>query len=1266
MNIQQYQNNHISYHEAMKMKYSVAWDKDEKGTKWYNGFASLVGFEKLLEKIPKITNRVFYEIIGNTCKAYFDFDKMAATRSEIDACMIQLVIFFNKIFNQSITQDDLLIYYRYDSECPLVIKSIHVSVMNCCYKKIELKMAVYYFKLVMPHPLFEYLDDAVYTNNRVFSLPGNTKMKYLKQDNQNPKYLVDYKPQSKKPVDYLISHTDMVPKFEIPASNKGIVQMTKVCDKMATRSLKSAFQKLRANGNTNSIDRTIITVDNPVDLFPYLMDNLQPSFYKSPDWRMLTILLKKFDLSAQDFTTWNLNSIKGTPYSHEQNLVFWNRIDTPQVRSGRGVFKKIVEKHLPITLQYSSDNLLADWIYKTLKKCSNGSSPNLDDIVAALNNQKKEKNVSISDAVMYRPGTGDLITTSNVTQPITFALGNYFVEVGYKTIANKQLLQNVVTLKSMDEIVPYVDAFNHSRDKSVLCVKAKWGSGKTHHVCRRIIDYANANKCRIVYFTENNSLNKQVCKQFSTPNAPFVSHIKTSGQSMNQCLLKMDNIDEERSTPTIQHIVCSLESSRKVKILATDIIILDEYESIQLHFESDTFKNQNCELFEIYYAALKAVNKIVVLDADISNDRVNLMSNMLGVKIAPIHVTTNPFSDFQFHFMTSDNLLISAKNALFQHKRVAYASSSKNHLIGVYNSLRAQFPQKIFMLLNGDGVKISINDDLGASEQPMEIDKHDLLENLESKLGEFEVDGFLYSPTIKTGVSINKPYFHQTFAFGHMNSVCAREFAQMLFRARDLIDKTISIALSSNISKPQPFVKPQNIFNYIVTPVQLFHSTQLFGSIANVYKAEYNESGNDFGDLNLNVSYNAHYLRTKMTNLTETYNSTTRFSQDFLIRMVYNHSLPIQFVSEVVPAFDDAVDDLDEPENMDAAEFVATPLMTMEYFENNKSSDEITWQMNSKYGFFYNCYFIRGITDQVIYDQNVYDSINNEAFYLKYNILAMKNKYYNVKSVMGTSLAQMLERAWTFITPQINHVTINKFNDMERNHGLEVMLSKLVTALDIDMHSLPITLTNAQLESKLKNFNGFQHELQSYCDNFMIEHNYKLGDTTTKDYMKHAKAIIKVLLGNLNIELRYVDRTNTTGKNDKMMIRFDGFVAPTSRVSNYQGRLSSTDTRVDASEVKLRKNTKSSYTHIPTGVNVFATPNPQYFVTYKVSLSKQLKKLASTVESANEKIQLNFVKVLGDIQTPYTKKPVIKTRAEFEQIKLDRRIAYEATGDALP
>jgi hypothetical protein len=108
-------------------------------------------------------------------------------------------------------------------------------------------------------------------------------------------------------------------------------------------------------------------------------------------------------------------------------------------------------------------------------------------------------------------------------------------------------------------------------------------------------------------------------------------------------------------------------------------------------------------------------------------------------------------------------------------------------LINIYVRIKTIYPNKNILTINKLGATLFKNN---IEEK---IDKNECIKNLEDVIINNNIDIFLFSPSIKTGISINTEYFNKCIIYSSSLSVCVRELIQMFYRARNLIDKDFYI-----------------------------------------------------------------------------------------------------------------------------------------------------------------------------------------------------------------------------------------------------------------------------------------------------------------------------------------------------------------------------------------------------------------------------------------------------------------------------------------
>jgi hypothetical protein len=1149
----------ILYKEAISKKYTLAKDCEYNNEiiKKYRGFNSLLDVKRFIMQIKKFKFKNYYEVItGGYSKFYFDFDKVSLSKEDLMNNLNFFLEYFNLFFHQNITEDDILIYHRDDKENIEFINSFHFIILKFNATRTTMKNFIEFLKLKL---FCMDVDDKIYTKNRLFNLPYNTKLKNTKKSPFNQKHFIDTKEQNSDINNYLVSNIENTKKITIPFYN--LLAFTLVKNEVNERldAMRNAFNILRKNAKTkNVINNTKkYHFNDVIDAFDLLIDSLPVEFYNhSHKWKTITGIFKKYGLKVDEINIWNKLSAQKSSgkWTETSNKNYYDALDVSKIRSGIPLFKSIIEEYLSIEISISRNSHLVKWI-------ENKTNFNFEDTIINNINKKTRKPILLCDTqtevkFYYDNYSGFLYDEKKMN-----VLGNFNIECGLKDIFENNKNEHEVEINSIDDIEPYLNEFNNS-ESGIFSVKAKWGTGKTHKIIRSIINDNKVKQKRVIVLTENNALNLKFAKDFN-----FTSHIKSENLHIN------DNI------------VCSTESLQKLIFTEDDVLILDEYESLMAHFESDTFKNTHQDRFYKFCYAIQISKKVVVLDADLSIIRLQLISQIRKVeKITTYHIQSNIFDDYTFNmyidYQTMDECFYKdVKN----NKKIVYASSTKSAIEHIFKQLLNKINKKIIeskniLIIDGSGATTFLNNEMSR------VHKQDTLTNLQDYIINNNIDVFLYSPTIKTGVSINELYFDKTYAFSHSMSVCAREFIQMIFRVRQLKEKEINIGSKAYFTPIRPFVSKTRINDFILTPIVLFKSLELFN---NNFKSPMANYENTLDVCNINENY----LRLKVTNLQESYNSKTRYMQDLMMKLIYNHNIKLSFIPE-----DETIEINKEMEDGDTVE-ISVPFYTRCEYELLK--DTLSWREKQKYKLFYVNYFVNGITNKSYLNNIIYDIINIKWYYDTYYYKDEIAKYNLIKKILHQDTNSIRERN----EYRINDKTVNNLDNYERDIGTQIIIMKLLSHLNIiSLTDLPSKVTNKDYNEMIENFKkSFINDLKNYFDNFHLEHRF-IFNINDKSYRNNIKKVIECLLHKIGVSIKYVNRKHTTSDNDKMLIYFERYNTPH---KIYYGRLNDKQhNKYDETQVKKYKN---MYKTIETNERVYK--NSTYYTTYEVKINKKLRYL---------------------------------------------------------
>lgn len=1203
-----------NYNETDK-RYSLSIEINEKGTRLYRGFNHYYELDNYLLHSASYKYKNLFEIIPCDCKMYIDIDKIEIMSFHLNGFIEEFIRLFNIYYNTFITIDDVLVYHR--KETDHLIRSIHLIVKPFKITKSDILDFLHYLKFTSKRKtnikdsfVSDYIDKGIYTKKRTYNLPNNTKIKYIESDELNQREFIDFKEQSTNAKDYLACYTEDRPLIK---TNKPIKGTFKVINVMTRHLLKNAFKKLK--GDYKRIEKDKLVINSPIDIFDYIIINMPSKFYYcNKDWKYLTMLFKKFMMTEAQEKIWLNKSIDETnnKWTIESNETYYNGINISIVKGGKKIFKQIIEKYINCIIEYGLSRDLIKWINQSTN----------EDFKSDIENQTGYKQIILKpdsslkniDKYVYFPDTGFLKQFNNDKSIII--LGNSFYDIDLKNLTETEKIKNIIELENINEIKPSIKKFNENKNKSVLACKAKWGTGKTHIVIRDVIEYSKKNKNRVVMITENNALNKKFATDFN-----FISHIENS------------------QIKNTENVACSSESIQKVKINETDILILDEFETLLNHYESETFKGDAYNKFGLLKVCIIKAHKVLILDADLSNDRLDIIKKLRDDDFITYDVKQNNFKDYNFNvYVSKEDFKYNMFNDIENNLKICIASASKNYNNDIFGELTNKYKNKTILKIDADSIKISykskydktnyegdkliqlknqIKHDTNTSilfETETEIitysikseNRHEVLDDLEVYIIKNCIDILLYSPSIKTGISINETYFNKTYAYGHNKSLSCREFIQMLFRARNLISKEINICFNGIFIPIKPLINKNAVHDFILKPIAILKSLKCFNE-------DFNATDEDFKLVNTD----AFYLNVKITNLKEIYNSQNRYIQDFMTRMIYNHNIPIKFIE--IHTKDDKNEETEIDRNESNNDMIDIPLYTqLRYNNTDKAIMDQNWKIKQKYKLFYKMFYFKGITDYYdTYEEHIYDALNTNEFYETYNTKPQKEKYYRLKHFLGKTLNNFETETASLLLQEMSELN-KEPSEIVSNCFILTIIQKL----DINLYKLPQKITNKKLT-----------ELLDDADNHIMINSYsnKIIKKELKTFTDK-RQFIKEQLDHIGITITY-ENHNTKSQYTNNIINYENFKCINN--NSYTGRLRPLsvrniiidwiessislpiDTKLINPPTKLQKNTKNIFIYkadkknktIYDDIRLYNTNKENIFNTYEVKINKATEKL---------------------------------------------------------
>ena len=312
-------------------------------------------------------------------------------------------------------------------------------------------------------------------------------------------------------------------------------------------------------------------------------------------------------------------------------------------------------------------------------------------------------------------------------------------------------------------------------------IKSGLGTGKTsmirEHLNQRFAINPNT---RVIFITCRQTLADNISGSFS--HMGFFNYLDSS-------------IEINSSIPCI---ILSLDSLLKVALIdydkdeyiftPYDIVICDEICSLLKHFSFDQMANKT-DIYGLFESIIKQSKETWFLDGDISNREISWLQRYLNYDITNNPPICNALPSIKYKFNITycgaqqySNFLTDLKNGL----RLCIVCMSATEAKTIENLISQKFKTLCIISDSSDVIK----------KQCKQINR--VVINYQC---------FIFSPCITVGVDINIPHFDKVYAYVCQQSVCPRDFYQMLARVRNPSNNTINI-LIANFS-----IKKEGLYN---------------------------------------------------------------------------------------------------------------------------------------------------------------------------------------------------------------------------------------------------------------------------------------------------------------------------------------------------------------------------------------------------------------------------------------------------------------------
>ena len=891
-----------NYKDAMRYKYVIAYDTSSDASKKYIGFDTQ---EEAKEYMKKSKKNNFYEVINKPdVKMYFDKDNIKFSNEDFEEYYDKLCSYIPRFMSEENTDDNKLvrgsfIFYTKRDEEGFIISIHFISNEFFTTQENNKKLCEELNKMDMD------FDASVYSKNRLFSMNGNCKF------GKSIKFQYDKLNYNEYECDKYVSWFNKDDYVEINFMFKEEIF------------IEEAYEETKEP-----------VIFNKNDIIDYLKKANNKLWSSSILWKAVLIYIKYNNLmSKEDFCKMSieLNTNKRKKYSIDKNLIVWD--------NARG---KTSDDYIINILNKSNNEIL--YINQSSVKITDGEWEYInnfyslnDDFKVNINRQiTAQLKSKINKYTFNYNGLKVNVKNGNVSYDDKYT--NIFLEYDNREQYSNDKMIFDEEYETREEFCEAV----YNADNNLILLNGKWGSGKTATLDRIIEE----KKTGIVCLSENNPLNGQLKKRLSRNGVNFISHLDFKDLNLT-------------TTSKHKNYIISFESIHLINEI--EYLILDEVVSVIQHFNSTLTmdkhnKNYNEEspLLKKYTMLVDIVNKakrIYCMDADITEEIKLMIENMFNVppKTKSFNLLYHNYNDYTFNYFNDKSMIENQinkdinKNLVIVSNRSDYVNTYEKMYNNKVSSLLKITKEELTYYKNG--VKdIVLNGDREIRE---------FIYNINDNIEKYKPQLLIYSPKLSTGVSIDIIHYDKVICIADNKSVSARSLIQMLFRVRNLKDKTMNIYIAGEPHRPNNkfnFNFASNLLSDMKHQLDKYNNETIkiltdFNDVETV-KKEQNHYDYDNSSKNLDDNY----IELRTYNLLEKLKTSNIFIQDFFKIFCINHGFSLNYI-ELKEQFKSDFKEKKDANKYDKALLyqkieLITPVKYIQYKELMKSDE---WADKSPY-----------------------------------------------------------------------------------------------------------------------------------------------------------------------------------------------------------------------------------------------------------------------------------------------------------------------------
>lgn len=253
------------------------------------------------------------------------------------------------------------------------------------------------------------------------------------------------------------------------------------------------------------------------------------------------------------------------------------------------------------------------------------------------------------------------------------------------------------------------------------------------------------------------------------------------------------------------------------------VLVLDEIELLMQHFLSETIKKPT-EILRILKEAIRIADKVIVMDAFLSQDTIDFINGIAKSSYKIIHAENTHIGDIQVKFYSGSSKHGAGLNALLNDckklsnidkkqrntNKIAISTNTASEAIAIAKKLNDTFcnnkdiPQHKTLNIGcytsgkaSSGDKLIVYRRKGKNDNTATFDVSEIRNDANGFLRKKNIDVFIYSPVMESGTSIDKmPEFTKLYAFASpaFGNSTAKGLLQTFYRFRHTVEWNISIS----------------------------------------------------------------------------------------------------------------------------------------------------------------------------------------------------------------------------------------------------------------------------------------------------------------------------------------------------------------------------------------------------------------------------------------------------------------------------------------